>query len=423
MCTGGLSACFVGMQQLLQQKSVQPSLPSSFTHKDILPKSIGQANDLYDDVSTVDTVSESQCSSKVHSDDEIIANISPNFISGYMLDALKVRRWHPVVFQQVKTLQLASQIRSRVELGRLRSGELGRLCSGKLVAVKQIPARSVDCKPAEFLRQFPRSSANPWFGVLVTAYLHEQSFPHVCEPEGVYGDHQHFYVASSFASEGDLFAWLQHGPQLGKQRETLMLPIVKQILDGARQLHDLGVAHRDLSLENIVVAGAGRSCKVKFIDFELSAFSQKAHGRCGKPSYIAPEMSTDTCYDAFLTDSFALGVVIFSLIGRMYPWRSTEPGTCKYFDFATKHGFRTLLKRRVVSRDDPRRLSEAFTEPLVDLLDGLLSFSPESRFMLGERCWSGAETSSHKSVWDLPWLQTPSTEQLMIEFEREFCST
>jgi serine/threonine protein kinase len=56
-------------------------------------------------------------------------------------------------------------------------------------------------------------------------------------------------------------------------------------------IHSLGIVHRDLKLENILIS---EDTRVHLIDFGLSCYMKggKAEGMCGSPGYCAPEMLT-----------------------------------------------------------------------------------------------------------------------------------
>merc|ERR1719506_346251 len=73
-----------------------------------------------------------------------------------------------------------------------------------------------------------------------------------------------------------------------------------QLLDGVAYCHLAGVAHRDLKLENVLVAG-GATMQLKLIDFGLSHVyprnadktvdaSRPLMDVCGSKSYAAPEV-------------------------------------------------------------------------------------------------------------------------------------
>lgn len=145
-----------------------------------------------------------------------------------------------------------------------------------------------------------------------------QSFPYSCEFLGVYQDIENTYFVASLATEGDLFTWSQSGVPSGREREATMRPIVKQIFSAVRRLHDLGISHRDLSLENILLTDEGNgTLRVKLIDFGMATLSRECRREPrGKLVYQAPEMHKIDHYDAFLVDAFALGVTLFAMAAQ-----------------------------------------------------------------------------------------------------------
>ena len=67
--------------------------------------------------------------------------------------------------------------------------------------------------------------------------------------------------------------------------------LFKQIAEAIDYIHSVGVCHRDLKLDNILVEE--KNNMVKIIDFGFAAFcsnSQKLKIFCGTPSYMAPEI-------------------------------------------------------------------------------------------------------------------------------------
>jgi len=215
-------------------------------------------------------------------------------------------------------------------------------------------------------------------------------------------------VVCSWATEGDLYNWCTAGPPPGPDMERVVGPIAMQLFSAVRMLHDMSIVHHDLSLENILVskpeAGEG-DLEVKLIDFSMASECRWARNRAGigKGPYLAPELhsGSENC-DGFLSDAFALGVVLFVLVVKDYPWQSTKAGHCKGFGYVRRNGLRAYLQKRKLEGTEIR-LHDLLSEPLAELLQGLLEPDPRRRLTLGEQVFS--QGRARRSVWDSAWFQ------------------
>ena len=107
--------------------------------------------------------------------------------------------------------------------------------------------------------------------------------------------------------------------------------VFRQIVDGADYLHGLGLAHRDLKIDNCVMTNDGI---VKIIDFGTATVFQApgksivlATGIVGSDPYLAPEVLTRQTYDARMTDVWSLAIVYMCMILRRFPWKLPDPDT------------------------------------------------------------------------------------------------
>jgi serine/threonine protein kinase len=276
-------------------------------------------------------------------------------------------------------------------------------CGGMRVAVKRMPTTWVRHGPAEFNLQHPGSKEQPWNDLGITKYLNGIGFPFACDLRGVFRDCLTTYVVSSFATEGDLFSWVDRSGCAGHEHEARAKPIVVQVFFAVWWLHELGIAHRDLSLENILLTKQGDNHLVKIIDFGAATASRHCgeDESRGKRNYQAPEMHAGG-YDAFAADSFALGVVLFATMAHDFPWTSTAPDACKLYGYAQRNGLRALLKARRARKQPSRRLIEVLSPTLVDAIEGLSQADPDARLNLGEACRTDHGQSS---FWATPWAQ------------------
>ena len=63
-----------------------------------------------------------------------------------------------------------------------------------------------------------------------------------------------------------------------QNKENLTAKFVKQILEGLQYLHELGIVHRDMKIDNILFQGDVHTGSVKIADFGLSAFLKAEQG-------------------------------------------------------------------------------------------------------------------------------------------------
>jgi len=323
---------------------------------------------------------------------------------GLCPDTFPVQPWAPKRFEPVRRLQQAPQNKGDVDL--MRDIERG----GCFVAVKRMPIAWTRSGPMEFKQQHPNAVEQPWLDVCVVGYLHSMNYAYLCEPLGVFQDLENTYVVNSYATNGDMHTWCEGGSKPGFAREAEVRPVVVQIFEAIRCLHNLGIVHGDISLENIVLtkeeSHEGGTLRVKIIDFGAVSLSRMCSGTCGKPSYVAPEIHGCPAYDGFLSDTFSLGVVLFGVVACCYPWLSTRPGKCKMFDYVSRYGLRPYLMARKGGHDG-RALIESMSEPLVFLLEGLLAMNPAERLAL---CKHASLDETSASVWNSEWWKDNASD-------------
>ena len=113
--------------------------------------------------------------------------------------------------------------------------------------------------------------------------------------------------------------------KLVKLPETLIVQIMKGILNGVNCMHSQNIMHRDLKIENIMFKENLEEQdespdNIRIIDFGLSKYSKNDDQndkldhlflKCGTPGYISPEILN--CNPALLVsekcDIFSLGVI------------------------------------------------------------------------------------------------------------------
>ncbi|KAJ1622054.1 kinase-like domain-containing protein [Pavlovales sp. CCMP2436] len=93
-----------------------------------------------------------------------------------------------------------------------------------------------------------------------------------------------------------------------------------QVLEGVRFCHGLGVCHRDLKLENLLLVGT----TLKIADFGLSKFvglGNQLDSYAGSPQYLAPELIDEAlAFDGTAADMWSCGVVMYAMLFRGLPF-------------------------------------------------------------------------------------------------------
>jgi hypothetical protein len=333
-------------------------------------------------------------------DCEEVADEIPQYAPGQLCDGFdpgEVQVWSQERFQPIQKLCDASRNRGVVNLMRDTEND------NQKVAVKMMPNLWCRTSHANFIAAHPKETEMPWMDVGCTKFLNGVGYKYACTLNGVYRSKDNTFVTSSFAAGGDLFSLALARPPSAndddlQKKEASFGPLVIEIFNAVRQLHDLRVMHQDISLENVLLTA---SDEIRVIDFGMSStVRMRRNWVRGKMSYQAPEMHSSEEYDAILSDEFSVGVVLYALFMKDYPWMSTVPSNCKHFEFVKKYGFRTYASKRK-ARGTDKRVADMISEPLLRLIEGLLELDPSRRLTLGEEAFGG----SRRSVWDEPWTQ------------------
>lgn len=128
-----------------------------------------------------------------------------------------------------------------------------------------------------------------------------------------------------------------------------------QLADALEYMHFLGVAHRDLKTQNIILKGGFIPM---IIDFDLACIPKSkdeiyhCKGVAGSPLYYSPEKWRMTNVDEFTSDVYALGIIFYFLANK-----KLMPYDADSID---------LLKMQVLSKK-PRPSASG-----IDLLDTLI---------------------------------------------------
>ncbi|MBN1655409.1 MAG: protein kinase [Deltaproteobacteria bacterium] len=156
---------------------------------------------------------------------------------------------------------------------------------------------------------------------------------------------------------------------------TRAVDILEQMCAALTRAHDLGVIHRDLKSDNIMLTvQGGRKDFVKILDFGLAALARDARlapkgAVFGTPEYMAPEQARGE--DATnLCDLYALGVLFFEMVTGELPFRSNDRETLLEMQRSAPAPRPSSLQRDVAPQVDEIVLKLLEKDPTKRFRDG-----------------------------------------------------
>mmetsp|Transcript_10434 Transcript_10434/g.26782 ORF Transcript_10434/g.26782 Transcript_10434/m.26782 type:complete len:571 (-) Transcript_10434:83-1795(-) len=186
--------------------------------------------------------------------------------------------------------------------------------------------------------------------------------------------------------------------------------VTRRLMRAVAYLHDSGIVHRDMKLENVMLKTKGK-LDVKICDFGLCAFLSKDQGNmsivCGTPAYMAPEVLANNGQYSPLCDVWSVGVMLYQMITGKMPFLPRREGDA-------------VLD---VIREVPMDLSHpSFRDAqLTDVLKAMLREDPARRLTAKEVLdfgWvSGKSVGSHSGPSDA--MAHSGVLDMMLQFAKE----
>jgi len=152
------------------------------------------------------------------------------------------------------------------------------------------------------------------------AIMCQLDHPNVVRLEEVYESPTAIYLVQELCLGGDLFDRLDaqddvHYTEAGCAR------LMKQIVDAIRYIHDKGIIHRDLKLENFMFSSQEEDSRLRMIDFGLSKHFQYGdilNEAVGSAYTVAPEVILGEYNEK--ADLWSVGVITYLLLSGETPF-------------------------------------------------------------------------------------------------------
>lgn len=197
----------------------------------------------------------------------------------------------------------------------------------------------------------------------------------------------HLWMVLEYCEGSELFYYIY-------EKRALDLDVCKQlfyqIVEAIRYVHLLNLSHRDLKLENILLADKRRTI-VKLSDFgfvrEFNPYKRLFLSTvCGTTAYMAPEVLKNEKYSGFSIDIWALGIILYAMAYGELPFDEDDELKTKYKILNEEPNFRdsvpaeiNQLLVRMLSKDPAGRpgISEISNLPfLIDTTNKMMERKP-----------------------------------------------
>jgi hypothetical protein len=195
------------------------------------------------------------------------------------------------------------------------------------------------------------------------------SHRNVCRMHDIGEDGFFRYITMEYVSGEDLKRFIRRAGTLSSGKA---IHIAKQVAEGLIEAHRLGVVHRDLKPQNIMIDQDGNA---RIMDFGIARFAD-AEGMTGSgvmigtPEYMSPEQAELKDVDT-RADVYSLGVVLYEMTSGRVPFEGETP-------------LSVAMKHKTEKAKDVREINPLIPPGLAALIAKCMAKSRDDRFQSAE---------------------------------------
>jgi len=150
-----------------------------------------------------------------------------------------------------------------------------------------------------------------------TSLLQRVSHPHIVQLIDICDTKDTLFIVMELMEGGELYEEIVKRKSFTEKDASF---IMSQLFSALDYLHKNDIVHRDLKLENLLLAKK-EGLEIKLADFGLSKVytGEAMQTACGTPYYVAPEILTGDGYNKKI-DTWAAGVLLYVLLSGRLPF-------------------------------------------------------------------------------------------------------
>ena len=211
------------------------------------------------------------------------------------------------------------------------------------------------------------------------------------------------YLILELASKRSLLEYIEFPSNEKGFGETYSKVIFYKIVKNIQIIHEKGICHRDIKIDNILLDGNDFDPKISDFGFAIE-YSPTLKGNLGTRHYKAPEI--DDIYDGYKIDVFSLGITLIAITYGLTGFE-TEPKKSQLYPLIISKDKKKLAIYWKVLKKFNEKIVKA-TDDFKDLYYKMIELNPKQRITI-------EEILKHKWFGKIPQM----TQAELKQYEKE----